>query len=119
MLVMTFLTNSGVTGILCNFKIVPEGKAGKAITESSRLEFLQKTTLGPLYRRGITDLLLLRTLFFVTDSCFIRIRKSGSFKKPFGMITSLFELHLRHRRFILLVQTIEVISMSYVSSTNS
>ena len=39
---MTFLTMLGVTEILCSFKLVLEGKAGKEIPESSRLEFLEK-----------------------------------------------------------------------------
>ena len=39
---MTFLTILGVTEILCSFKLVPEGKKGKEILESSRLEFLEK-----------------------------------------------------------------------------
>ena len=32
----------GVTEILCSFKLVLEGKAGKNIMEFSRLEFLEK-----------------------------------------------------------------------------
>ena len=39
---MTFLTILGVTEILCSFKLVLEGKTGKEIPESSRLEFLEK-----------------------------------------------------------------------------
>ena len=39
-LVMTFLTNLGVTEILCSFRLVLEGKGSKEISESSRLEFL-------------------------------------------------------------------------------
>ena len=38
---MTFLTILGVTEI-CSFKLVLEGKTGKEIPESSRLEFLEK-----------------------------------------------------------------------------
>ena len=41
-LVMIFITNLGVTGVLCIFRLVLEGKAGKDIPESSRLEFLEK-----------------------------------------------------------------------------
>ena len=41
-LVMTFLTNLGVTEILCSFKLVLEGKTSKEIPEPSRLEFLEK-----------------------------------------------------------------------------
>ena len=32
----------GVTEILCSFKLVLEGKTGKEILQSSRLEFLEK-----------------------------------------------------------------------------
>ena len=39
---MTFLTILGVTEILCSFRLVLEGKTGKEIPESSRLEFLEK-----------------------------------------------------------------------------
>ena len=73
--VMTFLTILGVTEILCNFRLVLEGKTGKEIPESSRFEFLEKflannfalsdaedSTSGPLNRGGIADLPLLRTL---------------------------------------------------------
>ena len=40
--VVTFLTILGVTEILCSFRLVLEGKTGKQIPESSRLEFLEK-----------------------------------------------------------------------------
>ena len=39
---MTFLSNLPVTKILYSFKLVVEGKTGKGITESSRLDFLDK-----------------------------------------------------------------------------
>ena len=39
---MTFLTILGVTELLCNFRLVLEGKTGTEIPESSRLEFLEK-----------------------------------------------------------------------------
>ena len=71
---MTFLNILGVIEILCSFKLVLEGKTGKEIPESSRLEFLEKfsannfalsdaedNTSGPLNRGGIADLPLLRT----------------------------------------------------------
>ena len=74
-MIMIFLTILGVTEILCSLRLVLEGKAGKKIPESSRLEFLEKflansfalsdaedNTLGPLNSRGIADLPLLRTL---------------------------------------------------------
>ena len=41
MLVTTLLTISGVTEILCSFRLVLEKKTGKGIPESSRLEFLE------------------------------------------------------------------------------
>ena len=75
---MTLLTILGVTEILCSFRLVLEGKTGKEITESSRLEFLEKfsannfalsdaedNTSGPLNRGGIADLPLLRTLLAI------------------------------------------------------
>ena len=39
---MTFLTISGVTGILCSFRLVLEGKTGKEIPESSKVELFEK-----------------------------------------------------------------------------
>ena len=75
---MTFLTILGVMEILCSFKLVLDGKTGKKIPESSRLEFLEKfstnnfalpdaedITSEPLNRRGITDLPFLRTLLTI------------------------------------------------------
>ena len=75
---MKFLTILGDTEILCNFKLVLEGKTGKKIPESSRLEFLETfsannfalsdaedNTSGPLNRGGIADLPLLRTLLAI------------------------------------------------------
>ena len=68
----------GVIEILWGFRLVLEGKAGKGIPESSRLEFLQKfsasnftlsdaedNTSAPLYRRDIADLSSLRTLLAI------------------------------------------------------
>ena len=112
--VMTFLTILGVTEILCCFRLVLEGKTGKEITESSRLEFLEKflinnfalsdaqdNTSGSLNRTGIADLLLLRTLLAIRQ----KFGKFGNFKNAFATIASLSELYLRFRRFILLMQT--------------
>ena len=75
---MTFLTILGVTKILCSFRLVLEGKTGKEIPESSRLEFLEKfsasnfalsdakdNTSRALNRRGLADLTLLRTLLAI------------------------------------------------------
>ena len=39
---MTFLTNVGVTRIICCFRLVQEEKAGSELPESSRLEFSEK-----------------------------------------------------------------------------
>ena len=63
---MTSLTMLGDTEILCSFKLVLEGKTGKYIPESSRLEFLEQfsanifalsdaedNTSWPLNRGGI------------------------------------------------------------------
>ena len=76
--IMTYLTILGVTEILCSFKLILEGKIGKEIPESSRLEFLEKfsannltlsdtldNTYGPLNRAGIADLPLLSTLLVI------------------------------------------------------
>ena len=64
--------------ILCSFRLVLEGKTGKEIPESGRLEFLEKflannyalsdvedNTYGPLNRGGIADLPLLRRLLAI------------------------------------------------------
>ena len=75
---MTFLTNFGVTEILCSFKLVLQGRTGKEIPELSRLEFLEKfsannlalsdaedNTYRTLNRGGIADLTLLRTILAI------------------------------------------------------
>ena len=76
--VMAFLTILGVTEILCSFRLVLEGKTGKEIPQSSRLEFLERflannfalsdaegSTSSPLNRGGIAELSLLRTLLAI------------------------------------------------------
>ena len=76
--VMTFLTIFGDTEILCTYRLVLEGKIGKEIPESSRLEFLEKSLAnnfalsdaeGNTYklfnRGGIAGLPLLRTLLAI------------------------------------------------------
>ena len=68
----------GVTEILSSFKLVLEGKTGKEIPESSRLEFKEKFSAnslalsdakdnnsGPLNRGGIADLPFVRTLLAI------------------------------------------------------
>ena len=65
---MTFLTILGLTEIFYSFKLVVDGKTGKEIPKSSRLEFLEKfsannfalsdaedNTFGPLNSGGIAD----------------------------------------------------------------
>ena len=121
--ITTFLTILGVTEILCNFRLVLEGKTGKEIPESSKLEFLEKClannftlsdaeddTSGPLNRGRIADLPLLRTLLAigqksqkpsfweVMDSCFSSICKFGSFRNPLATITSLSELYFHEKK---------------------
>ena len=72
---VTSLTIFRVMEILCSFRLVLQGKAGKEIPESSRLEFLEKilannfalsdaedNTSGPFNRGSIADLPLLKTL---------------------------------------------------------
>ena len=81
-LVMTFLASRVVTEILCSFGLVLEEKTGKEISESSRLELLEKflannfvlsyaedNTSGLLNRGDIADLLLLRTVFAICQKC--------------------------------------------------
>ena len=75
---MTFLTILGVIEILCNFRLVLEGMAGKKIPGASILEFTEKfsakhfalsdvedNTSGQLNKGGIADLSLLRTLLAI------------------------------------------------------
>ena len=122
-----FLTIFGVTEILCSFKLVLDGKTGKEIPASSRLELLEKFSANnfalsdeeenisePLNRGGIADLPLLRTLLAIHQKlpakllgsnrlfCFIGICKFGSFKNSFATIASLSELYFRIKRLILL-----------------
>ena len=96
---MTFLTILGVMEILCSVRLVLEGKTGKKIPQSSRLELLekflpknllyqmQKTTPSGRWLEEvcIADLLLLRTplairqksrepsFWEVMDSCFLTL----------------------------------------------
>ena len=55
----------------------------------------------------------------VMNSCFISMCEFGSFKKRFSMISCLYELYLRFRKFILLIETNIVISMNYGSNTSN
>ena len=49
----------------------------------------------------------------------ISIYNFDSLREPFATNTSLSELYFKFRRFIMLVQTIKVISLSFGSSTSS
>ena len=51
--------------------------------------------------------------------CFISISMFDSLKNPFETITSLSELYSRVRRFVQLIQTKELVSLSYGSSTSN
>ena len=77
---MTFLIIMGITEILCSYRLVLEGKRGKDIPDSPRLEFLEKfsannfalsdakdNTCRTLNRGGISDLSLLRTLLAISQ----------------------------------------------------
>ena len=141
--VMTFLTILGYTEILCSFRLVPEGKTGKEIPRSSRLELSEKflannfslsdaedNTSTPLNRGGIADLLMLRTLlvicrksrepsFWEAMDSFVLVVYASLAASRTLLQQLLACLNFRFRRFILLMQTKKVISMNYGSSTSS
>ena len=127
---MTFLTILRVTEILCSFRLVLEGKTGKEIPDSSKLEFLGKfsannfalsdvedNTSRPLNRGGIADLPLLRTLLAICqksqEPSFWEVMDSFVLLTYASLAASTF------RRFILLVQANKVTSMTYGSSKSS
>ena len=73
-----FFNHIGSCRVLCSFRLVLHGKTSKEISESSRLEFLEKflannfawsdaedNTFRPLNRGGIADLSFLRTLLAI------------------------------------------------------
>ena len=130
MFVLTFLTISGVTKIVCRFRLFLEGITGKKMPKPSRFEFLERflanyfalsdaedNLCGPLNREGIYSRFTIvaktfsnlpnlpRTKFLGSDGrfSFSSICKFGSFKNPFAKTTRLTELSFRFRRFILLV----------------
>ena len=120
---MTFLSILRVREILYSLGLVLEGKTGKKILMSSRLEFLEKflankfalsdvedNTSGPLNReeRRYSRFIFAdntirnppkvqRPTFLGSHGlfCFISICKFGSFKNRFAVIASLSELHFR------------------------
>ena len=76
--IMTFVVIVGVIEIFCSFRLVLEGKTGKEIPESLRLEFLEKFLInnyalpdaednisGLFNRESIADLALLTTLLAI------------------------------------------------------
>ena len=91
----------------------------------------EDNTSGPLNRGDTADLPLFRTILAICHKSvlkakflrsdrlfrFIDICTFCRLKNPFAMIISLSELYFRCRRFIMLLQRIKVISMSYGSST--
>ena len=143
MLIMNFLTILEVMEILCNFRLVLEGKTGKEIPESSRLEFLEKfsannfalsdaedNTSRLLNRGGIADLPLLRTLLAIRqksrEPSFWEVMDSfvllayASLAASRNLLQQLLAcLSFRFSRFIFLVQMKKVISVNYGSSTCS
>ena len=108
------LTQSRVSRKVCTFQ------------QTILLYQMQKITPRLLNRVGIADLPLLRTLLAIRQFlesgrlfCFISTCKFASFKNPFATITNLSELYFGFGRFILLLQTKNVISMNYGTSTSS
>ena len=127
---MNFLIIFGITEISCSFRLVSEGKTGKEIPESSRLEFFKKFLAKDFFIRckrehfhwtelnrvSITDLPLLRRLLAIfqelRDPSFWEVMESfillahASLASPKTLfVTSLSELYLRSRRFILFIHT--------------
>ena len=124
------------------FQISCRRKAGKEIPKSSRLGFLEKflannfalseaegNTFGPFNRGGIADLPLLRTLLAISqksqEPSFWDVMDSLVLVAYASLAASrillqrlLACLNFKLRRFILLVQTKEMISMNYGSSTS-
>ena len=133
----------GVTAVLCSFRLVLEAKTSKEMPKSSRLEFLEKFLANNfalsdaednisrlLNREGIADLPLLRTLLAIRqksrEPSFWEVIDSFVLLAYVSLAASrtllqqlLAYLNFRFRRFILLVKTKKVISMSYVSSASS
>ena len=91
---MTFSTNLELTRIFCSIRLFLEEKADQEIPESSRLEFLEKSSennfplshaegnnLEQLNRGGTADLSLFRSLLAILEKlhepCFWKVK--GSF----------------------------------------
>ena len=131
---MTWLINLEVTWVLCHFRLVPEEKVGKHLNhwDDSSQRFLE-TTLPYLMHKTISQkhqivevkpiYLMSRTLLAILKNrksqifgkwyfYFISTNTFPSLKSPFATTTTLSGLGLRDTRFILLVQTKEMIFMS-------
>ena len=117
--VMTFLIISGVTEILCSFKLVLERKTGKEIPESSRLEFIEMLEMFSANNFALSGAEN-NTSGSLNSSysrfTFVENTISNSAKVPRAKFLGRF---FRFRRFILLVQMKKVISMNYGSCTSS
>ena len=129
---MTFLAIFGAAEILCSFRLTIEGKTGKKIPESSRLEFLERFSANnfvlsdvevnrhsrfTFVENTISNMpKVLRAKFLGINElfCFISVCTFPSFK--FAMITCLSELYFRIERCILLVQTKKLISMNLAAA---
>ena len=121
-LIMTFLTILGDTEILCTFRLVIEGKIGKKIPESSKLEFLEKFSANNFAlsdAENNTPAVELRRFFENTISNSPQV-VTAKFLECDGLatVTSL-HLNFKIRRFTILLQTKKAISMDYGSSTSS
>ena len=126
-------------GILCSFRLVLEKKRGKEtrvikirvlrVDFNEQRCFIQKRTTPDHEKKRrdrftfventITNSPNIARAKFLGIIFFISISKFDSFKNSLVTISSLFDLGCRHRKFILLVQTKQVISMSYRSSPSS
>ena len=130
---MTFLTIFRSTEILCSFRLVLEGKTGKEIPKSSRLEFLEKflansfalsnaldNTSEQLNRRVIADSPLLRTqltfcqkslelsFWKVMDSfVLLAYRSLTASRTLFQQLLACLKFYCRFRRFIFFRKTRE------------
>ena len=127
--VMTFLSKFRVTGTSSSFRLNLKGKAGKEIPEPSRFELSEKLSVNSFcfiacrrkhlrtikWRKNsrfnfaentISNSQNATTVKFLRSHIifgFFSINKFDSFKNLLATITSLPELHVRHRRYILLV----------------
>ena len=121
-------TNLGVKEI-CSFRLVLEGKTGKEIPQSSRIEFLETflahgfalsdaedNTYRPLNRGGIADLPLLRTLVIHQKAW-----EPSFWEETYSFVLFAYAslTDFRFKTSILIVQTKKVICMRYDSSTSS